>query len=87
MNSTIDFIKKMTSIRYVYLIINKYYVEQLLNIYEWKTLINECLQLNKITLEVLGNTFYNEQLKEKGTNIQTQLRTIRQTIKFQIKFL
>jgi hypothetical protein len=85
--STIDFIKKMTSIRYVYLIINKYNVEQLLNIYEWKTLINECLQLNKITLEVLGNTFYNEQLKEKGRNIQTQLRTIRQTIKFQIKFL
>ncbi len=74
MNSTIDFI-------------NKYYVEQLLNIYEWKTLINECLQLNKVTLEVLGNTFYNEQLKEKGTNIQTQLRTIRQTIKFQMKFL
>jgi len=77
----------MTSIRYVYLIIKKYYVEQLLNIYEWKTLINDCSQLNKVTLEVLGNTFYNEQLKEKGTNIQTQLRTIRQTIKFQIKFL
>jgi hypothetical protein len=87
MNSTIDFIKKMTSIRYVYLIINKYYAEQLLNIYEWKILINECLQLNKVTLEVLRNTFYIEQLKEKGTNVQIQLRTIRQTIKFQIKFL
>lgn len=44
----------MISIRYVHLIINKYYVEQLLNIYAWETLMNACLQLNKIILEVLG---------------------------------
>jgi hypothetical protein len=35
----------------------------------------------------LGNTFQNEQLMQKVLNIQTEMNNIRQTIKFQIKFL
>jgi hypothetical protein len=85
--TTIDFIKKLINIQYIHLIINKYDIEQLLDIDQWKTLVNECLQLKQVTLQVLGNTFQNEQLMQKVLNIQTEMNNIRQTIKFQIKFL
>jgi len=87
LTTIIDFIKKMINIRYIHFIINKYDIEQLLNIEEWIILVNERLELKKITLQVLGNTFQNEQLMQKVLNIQTGIRNIRQTIKFQIKFL
>ncbi len=78
---------KMLNIRYVQLIINKYDIEQLLDVNAWKILINKSFQLKKISFQVMGNTFQNEKLIKKALEIQMELRLIRQTIKFQIKFL
>jgi hypothetical protein len=87
LTTIIVFIRNMLNIRYAHLIITKDDVEYFLDIYEWQTLVNRSLKLNKIILQVTGNTFQNKQLTQKALNIQKELRNIRKTIKFQIKFL
>ncbi|CAF0958338.1 unnamed protein product [Adineta steineri] len=87
LKSIIDFIKRMTCIQHVHLVINKNDIEQLLNINDWTALLNRYSQLKKITIEVLGNTFQNEQLEEQAMYIQNELRNTRETVKFQIKFI
>jgi len=47
----------MKNIRYICLITNKFNIEQLLDVNEWKKLIDECHQLKKVTLEVMENLF------------------------------
>ncbi len=87
MTTIIDFITRMESIRYLYLVINKYDIEQLLVVENWEFLVLKCFQLKKITIEILGSLVRNEQLIQKVLNIQKKLCNIRKTIKFQISFL
>jgi len=86
LTTIIDFITRMQSIRYLYLIINKYDVERLLIVENWEFLVIKCFQLKKITIQVLGSLVQNEQLLQKVLNIQKKLCNIRKTIKFQISF-
>jgi hypothetical protein len=69
LRTIIDLIKKMLNIRHVHLIINKYDIEKLLDIDEWKILVYECFQLKKVTLKVWGNMFQDEQLIKKALEI------------------
>jgi hypothetical protein len=73
----------MKNIRYIHLIANKYNIENLLNINEWKILIRNCSQLKKVTVKIMGTILQDEKLIQKILIIQN----IRQTIKFQILFL
>jgi hypothetical protein len=79
----INLIKIMKNIRYIHLIANKYNIENLLNINEWKILIRNCSQLKKVTVKIMGTILQDEKLIQKILIIQN----IRQTIKFQILFL
>lgn len=80
--------KKMPNIQRIHFIINKYDIEHFLDDDQWKILVKTCSQLKKIILQVLGNTFQDKQyLVNKILEIQTILRAIRPTIKFQITFL
>jgi hypothetical protein len=85
--TTIDFIKTMTNIRYIYLIINKYDIKSLLDINQWITLVTDCVHLRKVNIQVLGSSLEDQQLLEKVLQIQMQLRHIQQTIQFNLHFL
>jgi len=76
--------KKMLNIRHVHLITNKQNLEKLLDMNEWKSLVNVCHQLKKITVEVLGSISIKEQLSRKAIEIQKILHNDRQTVKFYI---
>jgi len=76
-------IKIMKNIRYIHLIVNKYNIENLLDVNEWKILISNCCQLKKVTVKVMGTILQDEKLIQKILKIQN----IRQTIKFQVLFL
>ncbi len=76
--------KKMLNIRHVHLITNKQNLEKLLDMNEWKSLVNVCHQLKKITVELLGSISEKEQLSRKAIEIQKILHNDRQTVKFYI---
>jgi hypothetical protein len=76
----VTLIKIMKNIRYIHFLTSQYNIEKLLDINEWRRLIDECYQLKKVTLQVIGNGLQNEQLIQKILEIQN----IRQTIKFRI---
>ncbi|CAF1071553.1 unnamed protein product [Rotaria sordida] len=87
LTTTIDLIKYMANIRYVHLIINKWNFKQLLHFKEWTRLVNECRQLKKITLKVMGNIEQDQELIEDIVKIQKDLYNVRQSIKFQVIFV
>jgi hypothetical protein len=80
-----DFIKIMSNIRYIRIIINKGYAETLLDTNEWATLVTLCNKLEKITLKVITNMSIDTQLEEKIQVIDNKLHTIRPSIKFEVK--
>jgi len=80
----INLMKKMLNIQHVHLITNKHNLEKLLDINEWKCLVNVCHQLKKITVEVLGSISEKEQWSQKAIEIQKILQNYRQTVKLYI---
>lgn len=83
-----EFMKKMSHVQYIHVIMNKNDIEPFLDDDPWKRIVNICSGLKKIRLQVLRSTAQDEQfLRRKILEIQTILRNIRQIIKFQINFL
>jgi hypothetical protein len=80
-----DFIKIMSNIRYVYVIINKGNVETLLDVDEWMAVAKRCEQLEKITLKVIKNMSKDTQLAQKIQEMENGLHIIRESIKFEVK--
>ncbi len=80
-----DFIKIMSNIRYIRIIINTGYAETLLDTNEWATLVTLCNKLEKITLKVITNMSKDTQLAENIRVIDNELHTIRPSIKFEVK--
>ncbi|CAF4273236.1 unnamed protein product, partial [Rotaria sp. Silwood2] len=79
--TTIDFIQDMSNIRDVRLITNKYNINKLLDLNEWRRLVDNCFLLKKITLKILGNILQDEELVKKIAIIQEGLR---QAVEFQV---
>ncbi|CAF4409859.1 unnamed protein product [Rotaria sp. Silwood2] len=79
--TTIDFIQDMSNIRDVRLITNKYNINKLLDLNEWRRLVDNCFLLKKITLKILGNILQDEELVKKITILQEGLR---QAVEFQV---
>ncbi|CAF4421473.1 unnamed protein product, partial [Rotaria sp. Silwood2] len=84
--TSIGFISRMPCIRYIHLIIKNYDVEHFLDDDQWKIPVELCSSLQKIILQVLGNTFHRAWWINEVLEIQTTLRIIRPTINFQIYF-
>ncbi|CAF1229144.1 unnamed protein product [Adineta steineri] len=68
----INFIKSMTNVRYVGLITNKYHLDKVSDCNQWKTLLDACPDLKKITIE---NIIPGEQLVTKAIEIYRTLST------------
>jgi hypothetical protein len=83
----VDLMKSMINIRYFHLIINQYDVEKLLNITDWKILIDHCYHLKKVILQIFGNMLENKLLSKKIMEIQHAMYCIGRKIKFQIIFI
>ena len=81
----INLMKMMLNIRHVHLITNKHNLEKLLDTNEWKSLVNVCHQLKKITVEVLGSILEKEKLSWKAIEIQKILQNDRKTVNFYIE--
>jgi len=81
-----DFIKNMRNIRHVRLITNKFYLEKLLNIHEWRSLAYACNELKTVVLRVLGSLLNKAQVKEKQLEIQKALDNVREKIQFKVVF-
>lgn len=79
-----DFIKIMSNIRYVRVIIENGNVETLLDIDEWKSLAKMRNQLDKITLKAIRNMSYDTQLEEKIQEVKNGLHDIREFIQFEV---
>jgi hypothetical protein len=75
----------ISNIRYIRVIINQGHVETLLDGNEWMSLVENCKQLDKITLKVLRNMSQDVQLEQKIQDIKNSLHSTRQSIKFEIK--
>jgi hypothetical protein len=73
--STINFIKSMHNIRYVHLVANKHHVDKVLDWNQWKTLLDICPQLKKITIEMFQSIISGEQLIQKALEINKVLQT------------
>lgn len=83
--TTIDLMKCMPNTRYFHLIINQYGVEKILNIDDWRNLMNIFYHLEKITLHVIGNKLEdNELLLQKVMELQNELNNGRKIIKFRV---
>ncbi len=81
---TIGLIKLMINIRYVHLMINNYDLKQFLDRNHWKYLVNDCDQLRKITLQVIGDMLEDKEWTQNLQEIQKELHAVRETIKFQV---
>ncbi|UJR34718.1 hypothetical protein I4U23_027495 [Adineta vaga] len=83
-----SFMKNMTKIRYFHIICNKYNIECFLDNDPWKYPLHKCTQLTKIVFKIVKNTYENEQwLTKKVLEIQSLLRNIKQTIRFELIFI
>ncbi|CAF1465902.1 unnamed protein product [Rotaria sordida] len=82
--SIIDFIKSMSSVQDVRLIINEYNMKKCLDINEWKNLVDMRRQLKNMTLQTVRRMSQDIQITEKVREIQKELSTVRQTIEFQV---
>jgi len=80
-----DFIKIMSNIRYVCVILNKGNVETLLDVNEWVSLVTFCNKLDKIKLKMITKPSKDTQIAQKIQDIENQLHTIRESIKFEVK--
>jgi hypothetical protein len=87
LNTFFHLIKSMKNIEYVHLNTNDSTIKKLLDINEWKSLVRECHQLKKITLNVLGSVLQDQQLIQKALQIQKKLCQIREKIAFEINLL
>jgi hypothetical protein len=85
LKTIIDFIRIMSNIRCVRIIVNKGYVETLLGVDEWTELVENCRNLEKITLKVMKNMSQDIKLGEKIQEIENSLHNIRPSIQFQVK--
>jgi hypothetical protein len=81
-----DFITNMRNIQHVRLITNECYLEKLLHVNEWKSLVDVCFRLKTIILRVIGSLLNKAQVKEKQLEIQNELRNVRQNIQFKVVF-
>jgi hypothetical protein len=81
-----DLITNMRYIQHVCLITNKCYLEKLLHVNEWKSLVDVCFRLKTIILRVIGSLLNKAQVKEKQLEIQNELRNVRQNIQFKVVF-
>ncbi|CAF1089429.1 unnamed protein product [Adineta steineri] len=68
----IDFIKSMTNVRYVRLITNKHNLDEVSDYNQWKTLLDVCPNLKRITIESI---IPGEQLVKKAIEIYRTLST------------
>lgn len=83
-----DFMKQMPSARDIHIIINDRGIEHFVDDYQWELVVAVCSQLIKIKLQMPRNTCQNQRLlMKKALEIQTILRTKRQTIQYEISFL
>jgi hypothetical protein len=80
-----DFIRIMSNIRYVCVILNKGNVETLLDVNEWVSLVTFCNKLEKIKLKMITKPSKDTQIAQKIQDIENQLHTIRESIKFEVK--
>jgi hypothetical protein len=75
----------MSNIRYVCVILNKGNVETLLDVNEWVSLVTFCNKLEKIKLKMITKPSKDTQIAQKIQDIENQLHTIRESIKFEVK--
>ena len=80
-----DFIRVMSKIQSIYIVINTGDIETLLDTNEWKTLVEICTELKKITLIVKTNISKNLQLRQKIEEVMHTLEDVRGSIQFQVK--
>jgi len=64
--------------------INNYDLKRFLDRNQWKYLVNDCDQLRKITLQVIGDMLEDKEWTQKLQQIQKESRAVRETIKFQV---
>jgi hypothetical protein len=64
--------------------INNYDLKQFLDRNHWKYLVNDCDQLRKITLQVIGDMLEDKEWTQNLQEIQKELHAVRETIKFQV---
>ena len=76
--------KLMSNIRCVRLIINNGNVDKLLDVNEWKSVVEMHHQLKKVTLQLVGNQLKDERIMHKILKIQEELYNVRNTIEFQV---
>jgi hypothetical protein len=79
-----DFIRVISRIQYIRIIINEGKVDTLLDVDEWLKVVKECRQLNKISIKVLKNISQGTQYVSKIQEIQDGLHNIRESITFQV---
>ncbi len=79
-----DFIKILSNVRYVRIITKKSSIETLLDSVEWTALLDMCQQLEKISLKGTGNASRHIQLVEQIEQIENDLRSKRESMKFEV---
>ncbi|CAF3641506.1 unnamed protein product [Rotaria sp. Silwood1] len=82
--TTIDLITTMTHIRHVRLITNTYNVMSTVDLNQWSRLAKGFHQLKKITLKIMGNMLYDDELMDQIETIQKRWW---QAIEFEVIFV
>ncbi|CAF1288134.1 unnamed protein product [Adineta steineri] len=85
LKTIIDFIKIMTNIQCIHIIINQGSIEKLLDINEWKSLVTGCRKLKKVILHGKRSMLQDEKLKQQALEIQNQMSNGKRKIDFEIK--
>ncbi|UJR07899.1 hypothetical protein I4U23_012181 [Adineta vaga] len=85
LKTLVDFMKIMASIQYVFVNVHYGDIGKLLDMIEWKGLLQMRRTLKKVTLQGTNSVIEETQLTQKALQIQQQLVTDGRTIKFKVK--
>lgn len=83
MMSMIQFIKRFSNIQHIRFVTNKYNLELVINADQWTTVFDDCPQLKKITMDVLGGSSEQDLLLKTAMTLQNSLQNHQPTIKVQ----
>ena len=81
LNLALEFIKSLVSIRRVRFVTNRDNIKTLLQLNQWQQLIAECLSLERVIIQLVGNRDFTQEV----ANVEQELRQLRPSIVFRIK--